>query len=325
MATGIVSIAAHFCIESTLAKVLLGLNIALYFTLTGLTLLRVATAPHRVGGDFRPHASAPGFFTIVAGSSVLGSQLVLLAEAPRAALVLWCLSIGLWLTFTYAFFTVMTISQNKPRLEEGMNGTWMLIVVSTQAISVLGTSLASHSPDVSSLILGFTTVMFLLGCIFYIVLFSLTLYRFLFYPFDPVRLTPPYWINMGAVAITTLSGSSLILHSPEWPFLVELLPFLKGFTLLFWSTSSWWIPLIVVLGIWRHIVHKVPIRYDVQYWSVVFPIGMYSVATSRMVDALGFDELSILADIAGYIAFIAWGLTFSGLLRHLGRDEPYAH
>ena len=75
-------------------------------------------------------------------------------------------------------------------------------------------------------------------------------------------MTPPYWINMGAVAITTLAGSSLLLQSDRWSFLVMLRPFLAGFTLFFWATATWWIPLLVILGVWRHLVRRFPLRYD---------------------------------------------------------------
>ena len=58
---------------------------------------------------------------------------------------------------------------------------------------------------------------------------------------------------MGAVAITTLAGAKLILGAPEWSFLTEILPFLKGFTLFFWAWATWWIPLLFILGFWRHV------------------------------------------------------------------------
>lgn len=315
MATGIVSISSDLFGLGWVARALLVLNIAAYAIIAGLYLLKLATAPGRIWADFRPHASAPGFFTIVAGTCVLGTQLTDLAHKPMAALILWCLGLLLWLVLIYAFFTVMTISPDKPRLEEGMNGTWMLIVVSTQSVSALGTSLAGDLGAAKHFVLGFGLVLFLLGCMFYILILSLTLYRFLFYPFDPIHLTPPYWINMGSVANTTLAGSSLMLRASEWVFLQEVLPFLKGFTLLFWSTATWWIPLLLALEAWRHIGRKVPIHYDLQYWSVVFPIGMYSVATFRLVDAIDWGQLAILAHAVGYCGLFAWALTAFGLVR----------
>jgi tellurite resistance protein TehA-like permease len=120
---------------------------------------------------------------------------------------------------------------------------------------------------------------------------------------------------MGAVAITTLSGDLLILRAEAWSFLLEILPFLKGFTLLFWATATWWIPLLLVLGGWRHSVRRIPVAYDLQFWSMVFPLGMYSVATFRLTEALGWPGLVPLAYVMGYLALVAWVVVAVGFLR----------
>ena len=92
----------------------------------------------------------------------------------------------------------------------------------------------------------------------YIWIISLIFYRYTFFPLLPSDLAPPYWINMGAVAISTLAGALLVLAAPASPLLTGLLPFLKGLTLLFWATATWWIPMLLILGTWRHVVQGFP-------------------------------------------------------------------
>ena len=92
----------------------------------------------------------------------------------------------------------------------------------------------------------------------YIWIISLIFYRYTFFTLSPSDLAPPYWINMGAAAISTLAGTMLIAATPALAASRQLLPFLRGFTLLFWATATWWIPMLLILGIWRHGFPRVP-------------------------------------------------------------------
>src|SRR5271165_2477301 len=120
------------------------------------------------------------------------------------------------------------------------------------------------------------------------------------------------------LAITTLAGARLILSSKSWEVLHDFQPFIGGFTLFFWATGTWWIPLLVIVGFWRHVVERVPVTYDPQYWSLVFPLGMYTVATLMFANATGMPFLLIIPRIAVYIAMLAWLITFSAMLFKLG-------
>ena len=88
MATGIISLAAQLLEMPAVAQALFKLNIAVYAVLWILTVLRMLRHTRRFFGDMVDHLRGPGFFTTVAGTSVLGSQFVLLAaddRQPRAA------------------------------------------------------------------------------------------------------------------------------------------------------------------------------------------------------------------------------------------------
>jgi hypothetical protein len=74
--------------------------------------------------DLIDHKRGPGFFTIVAGTSVLGRQQIIIFGHYTAATVLWFLALPLWLGFTYAIFTGFTVKEDKPSLAEGIHGGW---------------------------------------------------------------------------------------------------------------------------------------------------------------------------------------------------------
>ncbi len=49
---------------------------------------------------------------------------------------LWVLALLLWLVLTYSIFTAFTVKQDKPPLDKGINGAWLLAVVATQSLAV---------------------------------------------------------------------------------------------------------------------------------------------------------------------------------------------
>lgn len=317
MATGIISIAAHLLQMKIVALVLLVINLVAYAVLWILLLVRLLVFFPRIKADIGDHLCGPGFFTVVAGTCVLGSQLIIVIGHYREAAILWVAALLLWLLIMYAFLTAMTVRENKPSIEGGLNGSWLLAVVSTQSISVLGTLLVEQWSAYREALLFFTFCMFLLGCMLYLLLITLIFYRFTFVNVTTTQLTPPYWINMGAVAITTLAGARLIIAAPGWSLLSEVLPFLKGFTLFFWASGTWWIPLLFILGFWRHVYKRFPLRYDPQYWGMVFPLGMYTVCTFQLSKAINFAPLLVIPRYFIYLAFAGWLAAFTGMIHSL--------
>jgi tellurite resistance protein TehA-like permease len=313
MATGIVSIAAQQRGYRGVAEVLLWINVVTYIVLWVLTLMRLGRYPRRVLADLTSHQKGAGFLTVVAGTNVLGSELVLIAERPGAAVVLWWIGLVLWIVLLYAFLTAVTVRESKPDLAAGIGGAWLLLVVATESVAVLGTLVA---PEGATRELLFVSLVFhFVGAMLYVVVIGLIFYRWTFFAMDPTQATPPYWINMGALAITTLSGANLVLAAPAWDVLAELTPFLRGTTLLFWSFATWWIPLLVAMGVWRHAIRRVPLRYDPGYWALVFPLGMYSVATTKMLEALGVPFGGWIPVAAFWAAIVAWTVTAVGMVR----------
>ena len=317
MATGIVSIAADRAEFHTIAVVLLWLNLGQYLVLWILTSWRLLRYRRALFDDLTDHRLGPGFLSAVAATGVMGNQLIL-TGAYDLALGLWIFCLFLWIALTYTIFFSLTIKETKPTIDQGITGGWLLAVVSTQSIALLSALLARHFEQPVRLHINFVALsMWLWGGMMYIWMISLIFYRYTFFKFAPADFSSLYWINMGAMAISTLAGSLLIENTADAAFLETMLPFLKGFTILFWATGTWWIPMLLILGVWRHLYRRFPLRYDPQNWSAVFPLGMYTACTFEMARAMQLDFLLPIARVFVYVALLAWVTTYVGLVKNL--------
>lgn len=319
MATGVVSIACQFMGLRPVAVTLVAVNWLAYATLWALTSLRALRFRAELLRDISDHQRAPGFFTIVAGTCVLGTQNVIVLGATAVGTVLWWLGLGLWFVIMYSFFTAVTVRTRKPTLARGINGAWLIAAVSTQSLVVLRSALDAVAPPPPAI--QFQVIaMFLIGAMLYLAIIPLIFYRLTFVPLRHEDFSPPYWINMGAVAISALAGSLLIQRGEMWPMLGPLLPFIRGFTFFFWAVASWWIPFLFALMGWRYLWKRDRLRYEPAVWGMIFPLGMYTTSTLQFDRAMGYAFLDPIPAVLVYAALSAWVLATAGLVRQLWKS-----
>ncbi len=317
MATGIVSIAADFVGFHLISVVLLWLNVAFYVCLWMFTITRIICHSDRFIRDFQDFNRGVGYLTTVAGTCIVGSQFVILEKSYQLGVILFCLGLVIWILAIYSVFSSFVIKSDKPSIQEGINGAWLLATVSTQSLSILAGRLANQFSLYQEIILFFSICMFLLGCALYIVIITLIFYRLIFKELAPEKLSPTYWINMGAVAISTLAGAILAEICQNNVVFDKFVPFISGLTLMCWAMATWWIPILFVLMIWRHMVRGVKLSYSPEYWSMVFPLGMYTACTTKLSEAFGLSFASGIPDYFIYIALTAWSLTFIGFIKSI--------
>lgn len=308
MSTGIIAIGSLQMGHPAVGRAFFALNHVEMLVLGALFLMRLLFFFPAFRRDLGTHGSGAGFLTIVAAVCLLGMQYIVFNNAFRPAAFLWCLALVAWAVLAYSFFILISIKTPKPSLAHGLNGTWLLFVVSVQALSILGATLAPQLPAPVKPVLFITLLFHLLGWLFYLIIIGIIFLRTTFIHLDPTEFRPSYWINMGAAAITTLAGITLARSLAEQGSLVELVPPLKFFIVFAWVAGTWWVPVVFTLGLWRN--RKVPLRYHAGHWSLVFPLGMLTVCTWELVKLFELPLLAYLPKVLLPIAWAAWTLAF---------------
>jgi tellurite resistance protein TehA-like permease len=318
MATGIISTAAFLLGPSWLSRVLLVAASA------GLVVLGVALAARlvffrsSVAADIKAPERVFGFFTITAGLDVLGVRLAL-AGHPLATAILAILAAAVWLLLTYGVPASLLLTRARESVLGGVNGSWLLWIVATQSLSIAAAVLAPAWPSQSALLAPVAAGLWCVGVLLYLMVVALILLRWLTVPVTPETLGPPYWILMGATAISVLAGGRVLGLPAGIPIVRATAGFTEGLTFALWAFGTWWIPLLVILGYWRHVRRHWPLAYEPTLWSMVFPLGMYSVATLTFGTVAHLAFMEPLARFMLWVAVAAWALVAAAFLARLAR------
>ncbi len=311
MATGIVSNAFYFDRFRALSDALFAVNLVAYPWLLIATVARLLRAPRALRADLLDPRTVFAFFTIIAATDVCGMALTLRGHGALAA-AMWAFALLLWFALIYLSFGVLTFL-NTIHGSNIVHGGWLIAIVGTQSLVILGTQVAQSLGHAGALIFVGIHMLWGIGLGLYGIFITLFAQRLFFSEFTPDDITPFLWVVMGAAAITTNAGSTLILTDSGLPFLQSMRPFIDGVTLIMWAWATWWIPLLMLLGIWKHGICRIPVRYTPTLWSLVFPLGMYALASLRLSLAADVPVLRVMSETMVWVALAAWALTALGL------------
>jgi tellurite resistance protein TehA-like permease len=193
-----------------------------------------------------------------------------------------------------------------------VHGGWLIAIVGTESLVILGTIIAAPLGQLGTAIFVLIHMLWGVGLVLYGIFITLFAHRIFFVEFEPEDITPLLWVVMGAAAISTNAGSTLILSPTPLAFLQSMRPFIDGVTLIAWAWATWWIPLLLLFGVWKHGVCRVPLSYTPMLWSLVFPLGMYALASLRLSLATDFPPLHSISLAMVWIALGAWLATGAG-------------
>ncbi len=315
MASGIISVGLYLQGHVSLSRVLMVIAAIAYVTLIVLSVWRFASFKHAVRDDFADPRRAFGFFTFVAGTNVLGTRLAI-AELPQVTAGLLVISAATWFVLGYVVPWTAVLGHSERPVIQAANGTWFIWVVGSQSVAVASATLEPIFDDVRRWLAILAILSWSVGVFLYAAAGIFVALRLMFYPVEPKDLTPPYWVAMGAVAITILAGARIV-EMADAPMVTATRELIAGLAVVFWAFATWLFPVLVAAGWWRHVTHKVPLKYEATLWSIIFPLGMYACAGIYLGRADSLPIVGAIGHIELWVALTAWLLTFVAMIRHV--------
>lgn len=320
MATGILAFAFNMIGQALLSTLMAILSFIAWLVLLVLSAWRLLRFPHAVKIDLLNIRRVFAFFTLVAATSIMGILLNLHGYFG-AALICWVGAFLIWSSLLYLSFSVLTFLTH-PHSVNVVHGDWLTAIVATQSLVLLGVTTAPHLGEYAGYMLVEVHLLWMLGLVLYGIFITLFCYRIFFQRFQPEDTSPLLWVIMGAAAIGVNAGTGLLKADVQLPFLLALHPFIDGVVMLLWSWATWWIPMLVIFGLWKHIVRHYPLRYEPALWSMVFPLGMYAVASFRLGLAADFPPLQWISFLMVWVAFAVWCVVGLGMVKSWFAKSP---
>jgi tellurite resistance protein TehA-like permease len=317
MASGILSVGMRLNGFDALSAGLAAVCVVAYVVLVGLSGWRMVAYRDAVVDDLTDPARGFGFFTFIAGTDVLGVRLAMDGHYPLTAGLL-AVAAATWLVLGYLIPWTAVLGRTQRPVIALANGTWFVWVVASQSVAVAAATLEPVYAGWRDVLAVTAVFSWSVGVFLYAAAGVFTAARMLLYELRPQDLTPPYWVAMGAAAITVLAGARIV-EMADAPMVAATRGLIAGMSVAFWAFATWLLPVLVAAGWWRHRVHRVPLVYESGLWAIVFPLGMYAVAGIYLGQADGLPLVGAIGSAELWVGFAAWVLTFLAMVGHLLR------
>lgn len=312
MATGIVSGALRQDGQLRLSVVLLVIAVAGFVVLASASCLRAATSPASLRADLACPSRAFTSYAFVAACVVLAGGFAVAGQRGAAAM-LAAAALAAWLVLT-RLIPVRLATRGRTAITE-VNGTWYLWTVGTQSLAIAAAYLAADGVLPAGLAAVVAIAVWSAGLAGYLVTSTLVLIRLLRARLGPDDSRAPYWVAMGALAISVFAAAR-ILRLAGAPAVMTGRTLITGVAVACWVLATCLIPVLAAMtlarlraglraGPWP--------RYWPGMWVVVFPLGMYSMAGQQFGAAAGLPLVRHIGAAAVWAAVAAWTLTFAAM------------
>lgn len=270
-------------------------DVSLFFVLSLFLLfilmysLKFVLFPEEVKGDFN-HKIRTNFFSAISISLLLLS-VAFYTYYPLLAIPIWWA--GLILHTFLTFRTLRFWIENSFDIKQ-FNPAWFIPVVGNLLIPITGVDLL---PSIVSYFY------FAVGLFFWIILFSLFLYRTIFHDHLPEKFIPTFFILLAPPAIGFVSYIRL---TASWDNFSLLLLLLSYFFLILLAT-----------------MYKkfFGLRYYISWWAFTFPLTAVTVASLVALQITQYIEFLIISWLMLGVTIIAILIVSAHTIKNIVRGE----
>ena len=305
MATGIVSIVARDHHYSELSGALGFLATLCFAVLVAVIIAAAAASSRKLFWDLTDPDVTLRLFTFVAACAVLDTRLSFNLAMLR---VLGVVALLTWLGLIV--LTARNMAAHRwAALREHAHGAWELASVGTSGLAIVMRQISYYGGHRLWLLVAVPIWSAAIGI--YVLMTWLILWRAIVERRDREGFAPDSWIMMGGLAIATLAGDVLHQQLSGWPAAA-----VRSVTIVTWVVATLWIPPLIYFGLHRITQRPDVLQFTGAWWSLVFPLGMYSAATEAMAAELGARSLQTVSLVFFWDAFAVWLIVaVAGVLR----------
>lgn len=250
----------------------------------------------------------PLFNTLTAASVMFTRYLMTAGKWTYGITLLYTIEAA-WLLLTLVLLAEILLSSTE---SISVSSNWFSLMVSMESLSIL----TAIFHEVSSFTAGnweLPLSYWVAGILSYSYVAFHTIRKLVVHGLEEREVVGPFWINMGGAALISLSGMLFLEgYTNSAPNFVTDVVHLSIIISLSWSVL--WFPVLVTLNVRDIVADRETRRYRPSFWSILFPIGMLSVALYKSQTVLHLDALTYASSAILYLAIILWACVLILLL-----------
>lgn len=247
--------------------------------------------------------------------SAFGAAMLVISANIQMLFYNFLLSFGFWIagSFFTILFGIITpfimFKENHIKLDH-ICPAFFIPPVAFIVIPIPGSAFINHFHGwINDLIIVTNYFSWGTGFFLFLIMSSISMYRFILHHPLPNIMAPTIWVNLGPIGAGT---TALIKLTNASNFIVSK-DILYGFSLLLWGYGIWWLLMAISLTIYYS--KKMTIPFTLSWFAFIFPLGAYISATHTISILFKIKFIDYFGFIIYFLLVFFWFATFFNIIK----------